>query len=242
MFYLSSALILIGLFIFWRFFFFFRNPQRKIPYNDNHILSPADGFILYIKEVNPKDNKDIFSIKKKKNIKLHELMNLPEEDLNKPGYLFGIFMSPFDVHYNRAPIAGEIQKLVHEYPSRLARRLEKKEGKNLSMFNAQSNLFFNEKPFTHDCDYLITNERASYVLKNDRLTLYFTQIADNWVNKIVTFKNGEPIKQGERFGMIRMGSQVDIFVPKLPKMKILVRERQHVKAGLTPLIELQNNN
>ena len=114
--------------------------------------------------------------------------------------------------------------------------------KNLSMFNAQSNLFFNEKPFTHDCDYLITNERASYVLKNDRLTLYFTQIADNWVNKIVTFKNGEPIKQGERFGMIRMGSQVDIFVPKLPKMKILVRERQHVKAGLTPLIELQNNN
>jgi phosphatidylserine decarboxylase len=104
------------------------------------------------------------------------------------------------------------------------------------MMNAQSNLVFNEKPVWHDCDYLITNERASYIIENGNKSIYVTQIADKWVKKIVTFRDNEEVNQGEIFGLIRMGSQVDIFIPDNGKMKINVKERQHVKAGLTCLI------
>ena len=222
-------IIFITLFCLWRFLFFFRNPKRDIPYNDTQMLSPADGLIIYIKEVIP--GEAIFSIKGENKILLKDLMFSDDPSLfNKPGYLIGIYMSVFDVHYNRAPIHGHIKKIAHDFPT------NKKENK--TMLNAFDNLTYNLNPLWNECDYLITNERASYLIKNNKHSVYVTQIADRWVKKIVTLKNEETINQGEVFGLIKMGSQVDIFIPQKNNIKILVKERQHVKAGITPLLEI----
>jgi phosphatidylserine decarboxylase len=226
-------LLVICLFLSWRFVFFFRNPNRVIIKNPDHILSPADGFVAYIREVSLKSQEPILSIKGRNIIKLHDLMALGDQDeIEKGGLLIGIFMSPFDVHYNRTPIAGRIRKIAHEFPRWGGAR------KNLSMFNTLSNLVFNEKPYIHDSEYVITNERASYLIKNEDRSVYVTQIADQWVNKIVTHKDGVDVEQGEVFGLIRMGSQVDVYVPSARLDQVLVAERKHVLAGKTVLIDL----
>ena len=60
-----AALVLggavVALFLFWRFWFFFRNPRRDVPKNDDHILSPADGRVVYVRPVEP--GQEIFSVK-----------------------------------------------------------------------------------------------------------------------------------------------------------------------------------
>ncbi|MBF0299209.1 MAG: phosphatidylserine decarboxylase [Oligoflexia bacterium] len=224
-------LLVIG-FMFWRFFYFFRNPARVISCNDNNILSPADGQIVYIKKVcNGKDT-PIFSIKERTVIKLYELIETNSEELkDKEGYLIGIFMSPFDVHYNRMPIKGHIKKIGHYFPnSPLSKKI------NQGMYNIFSNLLFDEKPYYHDADFIIDNERASYIIKNNQCTVYVTQIADRWVNKIVNFVDEKILSQGEIFGMIRMGSQVDIFVPSLDTYRIKVSLGEKVKAGISVLM------
>lgn len=232
--YMLFISLFITLFLLWRFVFFFRNPNRNIEINEHHVLSPADGFIVYIREVSLDAAEPIFSIKQKKIIKLSDLMFLSQNDqINTTGVLIGIFMSPFDVHYNRAPIAGRISKIAHEFPPG-----GKGLRKNLSMFNSLSNLVFNEKPYIHDSEYVITNERASFLFTNQDRSVYVTQIADQWVNKIVTFKDQEYIEQGEVFGLIRMGSQVDIYVPGITLDQVVVAERKHVLAGKSILIDL----
>lgn len=223
------VIFIFSLFLFWRFFFFFRNPKRNIERDDRLILSPADGFVIYMRRVEP--GKPIFSIKKETDIRLDDLMFIDDESLKeKAGYIVGIFMSPFDVHYNRSPIRGEIIKIAHAFPTRVR--------KNFNMFHIQSNLFFNLEPHWEGCDCIIANERASYIIRNEKLSVYVTQIADRWVKKIVTLKNNENVDQGEVFGMIRMGSQVDLFIHDDTGAKPLVKPRQRVKAGLTPLFEI----
>jgi len=221
----------IILFLYWRYFFFFRNPKRKVPYNTKSILSPADGFVIYCKRINP--GEDIFSIKKNKHIKLDDLMFIDDKDLkNQPGWLIGVFMTFYDVHYNRTPIEGHIKKIRHDFLHRY--------NTNKSLLKLYYNLFLFRKQLWKNCDHIISNERASYVIKNKNLSVYVTQIADSWINKIVTFKDNEEVKQGEVFGMIKMGSQVDLFVPdKNESLEVVVKVRQRVKAGLTELIRVK---
>ncbi len=223
---------IIFLFLYWRFFFFFRNPKRTIPYKAKSILSPADGFVIYSKRINPGD--DIFSIKKNKHIKLDDLMFIDDKDLkNQPGWLIGIFMTFLDVHYNRAPIEGHIKKIRHDFLNKF--------NINKRLFKLYFNILFFRRPLWKNCDHIISNERASYVIKNKNLSVYVTQIADSWVNKIVTFKDNEKIKQGEIFGLVKMGSQVDIFVPdKNKSLDVVIKVRQRVKAGLTELIRIKD--
>ena len=221
---------LLALFAAWRFFFFFRNPNRNVTVDDHLVISPADGFVLYIVRVRP--GEPVFSIKKGKPILLEDLMNLNDPQLPGEGWLIGIYMSPFDVHYNRAPIRGLIRKIAHGFPARSA-------GANRNMFDGQSNLFFNLRPFWKDCDYLVENERASFVFDGASRSVYVTQIADRWVRKIVTYRDQQPIAQGEVFGLIRMGSQVDLFVPDVEReVEVLARERTHVRAGVDALFRI----
>jgi phosphatidylserine decarboxylase len=212
------------LFVFWRFIFFFRNPVRKSSADNNAILSPADGHVLYLKYIHNTDN-EVFSVKNERKILLHELMLLGRSYINfKSGWLIGIVMTPLDVHYNRSPIAGVIKKIGYEFPTDLRR--------NFNMFPALQNLFFKvEEPYA-DCPYLVHNERASYVITNERLQLFVTQIADRYIRKIVTYKDNVSVSRGEVFGLIRMGSQVDIFIPDTnEQLKLLIRQGEHLKAG-----------
>jgi phosphatidylserine decarboxylase len=225
------VLIVLTLFVLWRFVFFFRNPARMISSTDNEILSPADGYVLYIKFIKDK-NEEIFSIKNGQSIHLPELLRLDDTDFYKSGWLIGIAMTPLDVHYNRAPIQGYIEKICHEFPAGST--------KNFNMFPSLQNMFFKEKnPYT-DAAYLIYNERASYFISNSRIKIYITQIADKYIRKIVTFKDKTQIGKGEVFGLIRMGSQVDIFIPDtFGKVNIRVQERQHIKAGIDIIAVLE---
>ena len=219
--------VIICAFIFWRFLFFFRNPDRKINSNDNHIISPADGFVIYIQRVEPRS--EILSVKKGNKILLDDLMFIDDNSLlDKPGWLIGISMTPFDIHYNRTPIRGSILKIRHDFPTKIR--------KNKDMFPGLQNLFFNLKPYHKGCEYLIRNESASFVIKNENLSVYVTQIADNWIKKIVTYKDKTEVSQGEVFGLIRMGSQVDLFIPdEKDRIEVVVEERKHVKAGVSIL-------
>ena len=222
--YLIIIFSFLILFIFWRFLFFFRNPERISRAGEDAILSPADGYILYVKYIEDPDI-EIFSIKNKTKIFLHELMLLRKSDTRfKSGWLIGIVMTPLDVHYNRSPIAGFIKRIGYEFPSGLK--------KNFNMFPALQNLFFKmDRPY-QDCTYLIHNERASYVITSDKMQVFVTQIADQYVKKIVTYKDHVSVARGEIFGLIRMGSQVDLFIPDtLAPVKVAIKEGMHVKAG-----------
>ncbi len=221
----------LALFAFWRFFFFFRNPRRHIPADDSLVLSPADGFVLYVVRVRP--GEPVFAVKDGERVLLDDLMLLDDPKLPRDGWLAGIYMSPFDVHYNRAPIRGRVQKIAHRFPGR-----DTGTG-NASMFPGQANLFFNLKPTWHGCDYLVKNERASYLFSNEERRVYVTQIADRWIRRIVSLRDGEEVAQGDVFGLIRMGSQVDVFVPDpARRVEALVHERQHVRAGLDALFRV----
>jgi phosphatidylserine decarboxylase len=222
--FLAGAALFLSLFAFWRFWFFFRNPKRTSNAPGNAILSPADGFVLYIKFVE-KIDREIFSVKNEKPIFLPDLMYLRKTDSNfKSGWLIGIMMTPLDVHYNRAPIAGHITKIRHDFPTHVKT--------NFNMFPALQNLFFNKEKPTEDCPYLVYNERASYLITGERLKVFVTQIADRYVRKIVTFKDNVSVSRGEVFGLIRMGSQVDLFIPDPSgTIAVMVNERQHVLAG-----------
>src|SRR4051812_7252261 len=106
---ITLVLICILMYVYWRFFFFFRDPERNIP-PGNNLVSPADGTIVYVKKI----EKDVvpISIKNKKEITLNEIFKL---DIPKaePSYLVGIFMHPTSVHVNRAPISGTVEKIVY---------------------------------------------------------------------------------------------------------------------------------
>lgn len=228
---LASVAGFLALFALWRFVFFFRNPRRHVVADDAAVLSPADGFIVYARRVRP--GEPVFAVKEGAPILLDDLMFLDDPALPRDGWLVGIYMSPFDVHYNRAPVRGRVRKIAHRFPGRGA------SGKNANMFPGQSNLFFDLRPYWQGCEYLVQNERASYVFTNEQRSVYVTQIADRWIRKIVSYREGEVLAQGDVFGLIRMGSQVDLFVPD-PEghLEVQVRERQPVRAGLDALLRI----
>ena len=223
--FLLACIIILILFVLWRFFIFLRNPERICTAPENAILSPADGYVLYIRHITDTDS-EVFSIKNEKRIFLRDLMILRESgnDL-RSGWLIGIAMTPIDVHYNRAPITGYIEKKGHEFPT------GKK--KNLKMFQVFQDLLFGQGEPFRVYPYLVFNERASYLISNQQLKIYVTQIADSYIRRIVTFRNNEYVKRGEVFGLIRMGSQVDMFIPDtIQPVRMVAEEGKHIKAGI----------
>jgi len=186
---------------------FFRDPERVIPQEDNVIISPADGVIRYIQEI--KNGQIPTSVKGKDKISLEEMTKT--DVLNDGGYLIGIEMSILDVHVNRAPIEG---KIIHQKPTR---------GNFLSLRSFEA---------------LFSNERVTIVIDNGTFKIGIIQIASRLVRRIVTFlTEGEWVLLGERIGMIKFGSQVDLVIPKLESIKINVKIGDHVEAGSTILCE-----
>jgi phosphatidylserine decarboxylase len=177
-----SLILAIIFFISASFFiFFFRDPQRKIPQEENLILAPADGRVLG----------------------LENFENYPFIDSS--GTKLSIFLSLWDVHINRAPISGKVTSLKY----------------NPGNFNPA----FKKKASSE-------NEQNEIWLENDKVKLVLKQIAGILARRIVChLKEGNEVKAGQRFGMIKFGSRVDIFLPE--KVKIEVALNQKVKAGET---------
>ncbi len=163
---MAVSLVLAGLVVY-----FFRIPDRKIIPNGNHVLAPADGKIVVLKEV---FEKEYF-----KDMRIQ----------------VSIFMSPLNVHQNRAPIAGVITYMNHVrgafYPAFVEKSSE-------------------------------LNERCSTVFKMKNGTeILSRQIAGTVARRICTYKNtGDLIEQGAEYGFIRFGSRVDLFLPLDAKVKV----------------------
>ena len=143
---------------------FFRNPKRNTASNINEIIAPADGKIVIIEEC------------------------IEHEYLKDKRMLISIFMSPLNVHVNRAPISGKVV-YTNYHP-----------GKYLVAWNPKSSLL---------------NERTSVVMEN-KITgpILFRQIAGAVARRIAIYcKPNQQLQAGEEFGFIRFGSRMDIFLP-----------------------------
>jgi phosphatidylserine decarboxylase len=222
---LGYLVSLIPLFFIYRFWFFLRDPKRNIP-QGNNIVAPADGVVIYIKEII--NNKEVpITIKKGKKIFINELMDDSE---NKYNLVIGIFMTPFSVHYNRIPFTGKVIKNFHRSTKG-----------NKTMLKAFLNLIFNIKPFTENSDYILENERNTISLRAEKIDGAVVQIASTWIDNIknLPIKIGQYVDKGYKFGMIRMGSQCDLYLNIKSNFKILVKERSYVKAGSSVLIEVE---
>jgi len=158
---------------------FFRDPERETPSSEEGIISPADGVICKIEKTFP-----------------------PKEELLK----ISVFMNVFNVHVNRAPVAGNIKDIIY-VPGKFI---------NASLDKASEH-----------------NERNILVLENNKNEeIIVVQIAGLIARRILSFVNlFDSLKIGERFGLIRFGSRVDVYLPSnyAPKVEL----GQKVIAGET---------
>ncbi len=220
-------LLVMGAFVLlqfwcWRYFYFFRDPERAIP-AVSAIVSPADGFVVYIRRV--REGVVPLAIKSQTSIPLSEILkmgNLPPDS-----FIVGIFMTPMSVHVNRAPIAGVIGDRTYFRGTPMQ-----------SMLPMSLRTIFFWKPYERGSGHILQNERETLLIQG-KFPVYLTRIADPYVDKIVTWKkSGETVSQGERIGLIKMGSQADLVFPVAVNGKavqICVKEGQYVYAGSTIL-------
>lgn len=214
----------LTVFLLWRFWYFFRDPERVPPPGDD-ILAPADGYVVHVHAV--RAGEVPVAIKGRRSILLEELTGLTQ--VGGEGTLIGIFMTPASVHINRAPISGVVRQRVRRAPSR-----------NRSMVRVLTNLLIGRAPYAEDCRYLIENDRNTIVIEGERLSVAVTQIADDWISNIVCrVAEGDRIERGARYGMIRFGSQTDVFIPAGLPIRVLCRHGERVRAGESILARIE---
>ena len=183
---LKISLIILSIVLLIFTLSFFRDPDRKSPGKDNVVVSPADGRVLFIKEVD--DNKYIKEKAKQ----------------------ISIFMSPLNVHVNRIPIDGKVEYLQYHH------------GKYLAAFEDKAS---------------DVNERSEFGINSKYGKVFFTQVAGFVARRIVyDLRLGVSVHQGDRFGMIKFGSRVDVIVPFNWHEK--VKKDDKVTAGETVLFEI----
>jgi len=220
------TVVVIAAYLSWRYVWFFRNPDRTIPGGDN-IVSPADGTVVYVKSVDPGEG--VISIKQGIKARIQDILR---EDVDAPKHLIGIFMSPFNVHYNRAPLGGTVESIRH-HPAN---------GQNLHMGPMHLRTMFKKEPYYENSLHIIQNERTVTRIRGPfqgkELCTYIVQIGGMSVHGIDSYyREGETVDKGQIFGMIRIGSQVDLVVPQCEGMRIRVRPGDSVRAGETILVE-----
>lgn len=199
----------------------FRDPKRITP-KDAKMVSPSDGRIIYIKEI--KNGEVPISVKGKINVKIKDIVKANIRYNN--GILIGIFLSPWDVHYQRSPISGKVKDVLYY-----------KTNMNYSMIPVLIRNILRIKSFKV-FRYLCNNERNVIHIQNKDFDCFVIQIADKVVNKIECYvKKENSVEKSQKIGMIKRGSQVDLFIPniKLSEFKLL-KERQKVFAGETKFI------
>ncbi|MDJ0790658.1 MAG: phosphatidylserine decarboxylase [Acidimicrobiia bacterium] len=177
-----------------------RDPERAVD-PSARVVAPADGRIVYVAHV--EKGAAPIAIKDRREIPIDEIVKGDERP--PEGTLIGIFMSPFDVHHQRSPIAGTVTEVTyHPAPH------------NHVMGSMFLRNLIGMEPLHVKSPHIYDNERNVIRIDGEDLSAYVVQIADQQVNKIdCTVGEGQPIGIGDRIGMIRRGSQVDLFVPGL---------------------------
>jgi phosphatidylserine decarboxylase len=165
---------------------FFRDPARPDPPVTNAVVAAADGTVTDISEV---EEPDVLKTKTRR---------------------VGIFLSVFDVHTNRAPIAGTITFRQH------------RQGLCVDARRA-------------DCSE--KNEAMTWAFENPRVTIVVRQLTGAIARRIVGWAEvGDTLQRGERFGMIRFGSRTEVYFPL--SAEVLVRVGDRVKGGSTAIARL----
>jgi phosphatidylserine decarboxylase len=207
-------------FLYWRFHAFFRDPERHPPAG-RVVVAPADGRVLYLSEVAPHTMPVV--VKQGTEIPVADAPLVGPSDL--PGVLIGIYMFPWSVHVNRAPIAGKVTH-VNARPAR---------PENRSMARALMHLIWH-LPITDEVRASVAeNARNTIVIEGD-LSVAMVQIADRYVRQVDCYVNpGNVVECGQRVGMIRMGSQCDVFLRRIPGLQVLCRPGDRTRAGETVL-------
>jgi phosphatidylserine decarboxylase len=175
-----AALVLAGFFVN-----FFRDPERVTPAAPDLVVSPADGKVIVV-DANADEPRFLASRAAK----------------------ISVFMSPLDVHVNRAPVDGEVVGVHYNH------------GKYFAAYAEKASL---------------DNEQNAIVMRAaDGRGLAFVQIAGFLARRIVCrVRPGDRCRRGERVGMIKLGSRVDIFIPGNVDLKVKLGDR--VRAGETVL-------
>ena len=172
---LALPLILLAAFMAY----FFRDPRRTVPVEPNVVVAPADGRVTRVGPVVP-------------------------EQPGSPNVV-SIFLSPFDVHINRAPIAGEITDVTHTH------------GRFMMATRAEASL---------------VNEQNALTIRGERITVVCRQIAGVLARRIVCWKRaGDRVALGERFGLIKFSSRTDVVLP--PEVELTVRVGERVRGGVS---------
>lgn len=173
--------------------YFFRNPARTVPTREGLMVSPADGKVVKVMKVVPPSEYGMGE---------HEVWRI------------SVFLNVFNVHVNRIPQTGTIEKVLYQ------------PGQFLNASFEQASL---------------NNERNTLVIKLDKKQKYaVSQIAGLIARRIVCeAKDGDNVKTGTVFGLIRFGSRADIFLPH--GVNPMVIEGQTTIAGETILADLQHN-
>jgi phosphatidylserine decarboxylase len=198
-----GAFALAALLLFWLWYplgwiataltvwciYFFRDPPRVTPIREGLVTAPADGIVSQITTIAPP----------------HELGLGPT-----PLPRISIFMSVFNCHVNRSPVAGRIEKVVYQPGKFLNADLDKSS---------------------------VDNERNSLVIATANARVAVVQIAGLIARRIVCYvREQQPVAAGERFGMIRFGSRLDVYLP--PGAAPMVAVGQTATAGETVLADL----
>jgi phosphatidylserine decarboxylase len=203
----TAAAVLTVLYSLNRFVWFYRDPVRTPEATGRVIISPADGQIVYIKRF---EDGGVYSEKLGRRIDLSEIAELPQTK-GRSGWIAGIYMSPFDVHFNYAPVVGRVT----------AQRYTKADA-NLPMVDLSEyiRIAFLRRPFDNfAAKFHLQNERNTVVIQPDagsaegQPDIAVVEIADKFVNKIdILAKEGDSLKVGDKLGFIKRGSQVDVIV------------------------------
>lgn len=161
---------------------FFRDPERFTPEKENAVVSPADGKVLSIEKL--EDN----------------------TYLKAEAYKICIFMNVFNVHVNRAPCGGKVEKVLHT------------PGKFYSADSDKGGLL---------------NEKCATIIQSDHgARVAFVQIAGLIARRIINWLEPQDIvTKGTRFGLIRFGSRVDVYLPA--DSAVAVEKGQKIRAGET---------
>ncbi len=167
-------------------FAFFRDPDRVTPGDPDLVVAAADGVVA-------------------------DIMEIEETEVVKaPMKRIGIFLSVFDVHTNRAPVAGRIIYRQHREGLCLDARSPDCSGKNESM---------------------------TWAFENPRATLVVKQLTGAIARRIVGWsKVGDTLQKGERFGMIRFGSRTEVYLPL--EATVLVKLGERVSGGSSIIARL----